>query len=326
MQSFTQIAKIFPAPESRKLHPFGRLWLPLAMLTVSACQPLESLESLASSAGASLTASAPRGYERLLSDTDYGFAYVTAPDPVRFGSRSERYELRDGDCSDSDCPNGRSRTEVRQTSRGLPIERETWIGWSFYNASVPAYPRASTLKTVFGQWKQGGAAPAAIRIQQIGRGEADWANCDRAICTRPATNSADVVLDLEAVANARGWGPAQNNGYVCPLFSMQAVQGRWIDIVLHTNFAAGSDGFVNAWVDGEQVCRYRGPVIADPATGRHIDHRRGIFINFSERWNRTRAGQAKPTLIAYFDEYRTGRTREDVDTRLRAETNQRATD
>lgn len=297
----------------------------LMMLTI-ACQPLSELQTLAASAGSALTSGAPRGYERLLSDSDHGFAYVTAPEPVRRGARSERFELRDGDCAGSDCPNGRSRTEIRQTSGGLALGRETWIGWSFYNATIPSYPRASALKTVFGQWKQNGDQPAALRIQQIGRGEANWAACDRAVCTRPDSPSADVVIDLEALASARNWGPAQNNGYVCALFSMEAQRGQWVDIVLHSNFSAGADGFINAWVNGTQVCRYRGPVIADTAWGGSLEHRRGIFVNFSDRWNTTRPGQPKPTLVAYYDEYRTGQQQEDVDTRLRQDADTRPTD
>ena len=295
--------------------------LAAAALT-TACLPADTLSSLASGAASALSsgvnAAAPRGYERLLSTTDYGFRYSVPGEPVRLGARSERYELRDGDCVDSDCGQPRYRTEVRQTGRGPTVGKETWIGWSFYNAGVPSYARASVLKTVFGQWKLDGALPSAIRVQQIGTDEAQWARCDLAVCTRPATGSADVVLHLEDVAQARNWGPERNNGYICPLFTMSEAQGKWTDIVLHTNFGTGADGFINAWVNGAQVCRYRGPVVASAIPGQPLEHRRGIFVNYSERWDSARPGQTKPTLVAFYDEYRAGPSREEVDVAYRA--------
>lgn len=263
---------------------------------------------------------APRGYARLLNDTQHGFRYSVPGEPVRRGAVSERYELRSDECAGSDCGKPRYRTEIRAENArsSIKVNKDNWIGWSFYNANINSSDKNDSLKTVFGQWKLDGDIPSAVRIVQLARGEGNWSTCDTNICSRSNDTSKDVVIQLDDMQQAMGWGAEQNNGYICQLFSMQEKKGKWVDIVLNSNFANDESGYLRVWIDGELACAYYGRVAAtsERKLRRQPNHRRGIFVSYTSRWDQTHDGAPKPTLVAYYDEFRTGNKREDVDTLL----------
>lgn len=266
---------------------------------------------------------APPGYRRLLSPAQHNFTVARADrgQPVRRGAQAERFELRFGDCGGSDCDGPRARAEIQQVDDGnLPeIGEPSWYGWSFFNVNVPSFRREGSLRLVFGQWTVGGGLPPMIRLIQLGRDEGNWDSCDPAICTGPSKSSGDLALALRDLERANGWGAAQNNGNVCRLFDLSAARGEWVDIVMTTNFAPDETGFLSVWVNDTLRCSYSGPI----ATGRSIrasrtvEHRRGIFASYTERWEAARDGAPWPTFAVYYDEFRTGERRGDVDTRLR---------
>lgn len=263
---------------------------------------------------------APRGYERLFSPAPHAFRFSTSGEPVRRGLVSERFELRDGDCGKSDCGNARYRAEIREEPRTIraKIGSDIWYGWSFYNGNIGAVSHDNWLGTVVGQWKLGGDQPPIFRFLQTVRGEGNWTNCDPVVCNRNSDASLDVVVDLEDISRALNWGPTQNYGNVCKLFSMQANQGKWVDIVVNTNFAATTEGYLRIWVNGELKCNYFGQLSSSKAVrNRGPGNRRGIFGSYTGRWTAKHGAAPKPTMIVYYDEFLVGRTRDDVDTRLR---------
>ncbi len=292
-----------------------------ALLTLTACVP--QVPNLAQTRAPT---EAPRGYERIFSPAAHAFRYTQDGEPVRMGRRAERFELRDGDCGGSDCDAPRYRAEIRmETSRSIArVGKDTWLGWSFYNGNIGSTPKSLSMKPVFGQWKTSGADPAVFRIVQIGKDEGNWTSCDPRICER-TSSQADVVVQLDAMRAASDWGNAQNFGYVCKLFDMQSNQGKWVDIVVNTNFAPDSTGYLRVWINGVQRCNYEGRLVADGATG-PLSHRRGIFASYTARWDQQKPGEPKPTLIAFYDEFSQGRSREDVDPALREQLERRARD
>lgn len=241
---------------------------------------------------------APRGYELLFSPAPYAFRYSVPGEPVRLGAVSERFEWRNGDCGGSDCGNPRARAEIRETTTGLrPRTGESlWYGWSFHNTSVGAVTRSTSLGTVIGQWKLGSDLPPVFRLVQVPGG------------------GTDVTVELEDMRNTFNWGAAQNYGNICRLFSMTANRGKWVDLVVNTNYAADDTGFLRVWVNGELKCNYSGQIVATP--GSAPNHRRGIFNSYTAPWDQSQGSAPKPTLIVHYDEYRAGRSREDVDTRM----------
>ncbi|MEP5080080.1 MAG: heparin lyase I family protein [Tateyamaria sp.] len=292
-----------------------------AMALLSGCSP-EAASRLNLRPEPKLQA-APDGYVRLLSPASHNFqtGRASAGDPVRAGKTSERFELREGDCGGNDCLEPRSRAEIRVTDDATAdrIGQDTWYGYSFYNATVPSFRKDNSLRLVFGQWTLGGKHRPIFRFIQLGEDEGNFAACDPSVCVGPNTTHGDVVVQLADIANANGWGKAQNDGYVCRLFDMVEQRGSWVDITLNTNFSAGNDGYLKIWVNGQQVCDYAGPLSSQTslqaATNPH--HRRGIFSSFNKRWRASTQDAAKPHLIVYYDEFRRGTSFAEVDVRHR---------
>ena len=268
----------------------------------------------------------PKGYARLYSPAPHAFRYSTASEPVRRGTRAERYELREGDCGGSDCGNARARAEIAQDREATParLDRDIWYGWSFYNATMGTVTRAQSLGTVLGQWKLEGDQPSSFRLVQVAAGDGDMAACNPAVCTQGGAATDDVMLELDEMAQAQAWGAAQNGGRICRLFGLAANRGRWVDIVVNTNFGTDNFGYLRVWVNGELRCSYQGQVVsaqaAQAAQARSPGPtvRRGLFNSYTGRWTKAFGARPKPTLIAYYDEFLAGPSRADVDTGLRA--------
>jgi hypothetical protein len=265
----------------------------------------------------------PSGFSLVNSDAPHAFRHAFAPEePVRRGQRSERYELREGDCSGSDCGNFRARAEIvedRDTSVAL-LNRDIWFGWSFYNASIRSVTRDTYLGTTIAQWRLAGNQPSLFRFIQLEQGAGDVASCDPRVCTRGSDPSWDVVVQLDELRQSLNWGAAQNDGNICRLFGMEANLGRWVDIVVNTNFGTDDTGYLRVWINGELRCDYRGPLVSAERALTQVpgpSHRRGIFNSFTQRWFQSQGNAPKPTLIAYVDEYRVGLSRTDVDPRVR---------
>ncbi len=297
----------------------SRLYLPFVfMLTLlSACGQVITI-SLPGMAGDTI----PDGYTLLYSPAPHAFRFSVAPEPVRRGDRSERFELREGDCGGSDCGNYRYRAEITENKDEVVarLDRDIWYGWSFYNDNIMSVTRDTWIGGVFGQWKLEGEQPALFRIVQTPIGEGNWDICDPAVCNRAGAATDDMVIQLDEMRQSANWGDAQNNGNICRLWGMQANLGRWVDVVVNTNFGTDGYGYLRVWVNGEMKCNYTGQLVsAERARTIALGplHRRGIFGSYTQRWAENQGTAPKPTMIAHYDEFLIGVSRADVDTRLR---------
>jgi hypothetical protein len=97
--------------------------------------------------------------------------------------------------------------------------------------------------------------------------------------------------------------------------------------VINTNFGDDEEGYLNIWIDGEQKCAYRGVITVtpvDPYVSYGVRntgpiHKRGYWSghhSFPQRWREKHPEVPIPTIVVYYDEWRQGRSREDVDIRL----------
>jgi hypothetical protein len=238
------------------------------------------------------------------------FARVSAPHPVRYGQQSERFELRDGDCSDTDCFAPRQRSEIimgNNKSLNPRLDEDVWIGWSFYNASATTDP---WLQPVVGQWKvnrdeNGGYAIVSFKVPQSAN-------------LRSRTGNDNVFVELGDMQVKGGFtGNANSWGNACSLFNLDSVRGSWTDIVVNTNFGTSTDGYLNIWINGIQKCAYRGMIVASQVIDfQGADHRHGIYWSRTVEFDQRFPNQEKPTMVVYYDEYRVGPTRAQVDIRL----------
>lgn len=295
-----------------------------ALSMLNACQSVSPV-GVSGASGAALAP--PAGYSRAFSPATHNYRRASASvgEPVRFGSTSERFELRHEDCDGADCTKPRARAEIQLSQNVNParIGKNIWYGWSFYNESVPAFTRQNSLRLVFGQWTMGGGQRAILRFIQLGKGEGDFSKCDPSVCSGPDTSTGDLVVQLDDIATFNNWDDAQNNGYVCRLFDLTEQRGNWVDLTMNTNFSTGADGYLRIWVNRELVCDYSGPLVSPlskrASRGGRPEHRRGIFSTWDKRWRESMGDARKPTLIVYYDGFRSGKLLEEVDAPFRKE-------
>ena len=252
------------------------------------------------------------GWKNNISPYDHSFAIVSKKDghPVRSGKFSERFELRDKDCGGSDCYNPRYRSEIKLIENLASPDREYWYGWSFFNKNVPSYDGSRNLNLHFGQWKYGQTDKImpAVKLH--------------------TNNSGDGYVWLQLYDMAMRYGKSYGyGGYVrtCRLWHLEANMGRWVDIVIHTNWSTTKDGYLNIWIDGTKKCEYRGQILASWENnfprkgigwGKHLSHRHGIFAGSTQKWDKNFSEEKKPTFVVYYDEFRQGKKREQVDIRM----------
>ena len=76
--------------------------------------------------------------------------------------------------------------------------------------------------------------------------------------------------------------------------------GRWHDLIYHVKWSHNKDGFVRAWMNGKQIVDYNGPVGYDDKEGPYFKF--GLYRD-----------DVPETYVAYFDDYRRGKTRAEVE-------------
>ena len=253
---------------------------------------------------------------------------------VRYGNKSQRFEIRHGDCSGEpgwdDCKNDRRRIErAYYLKANKVINKVLWFGYSIY------------LPTDFEDVAPSNAGLGQVKLvgyrQPIWDLQANWGN-------------------LRFIANA--------SQQKCNIKKLHEALGRWVDIVIGFDFSvkakkfgegAFSGDFAEVWVDGEKAdCLFRKPVLTQKMLNSrskqnsdfHFDW--GIYNSYVSRWldkNKTKApdvtafadkhndsglvvksatkdpwsvdwGVKFPTQVVYFDEIRIGSKQEDVDIRI----------
>lgn len=252
------------------------------------------------------------------------YAYGRTTERVRYGTYAERFEIRHGDCGSdftwSDCSNDRQRTE-RESIKGSNMQffgSERWYGWSLY---LPEdFQDISPGNTTLGQFKMyGWREPIFYLNAKFTNFNVDW------------TLARQKML--------------------CPLYPLKEMRGKWTDFVMHIKWANDETGLVEFWVNDHKTrCKLRGALIADrinPASWEPYVHY-GIYRSYISRWffkNKIKDIQTSgfndlhrdsgkvnvsaddrpfekdwgvqlPTAVDYYDEFRVGNSRAEVDIRM----------
>ena len=198
-----------------------------------------------------------------------GHQSVSAPEhPVRYGKHSERFEVKPGDCSESegggwdDCANDRERSEMTQRGTQQYHGDEYWYRWSILlpKGHTNIYP----VKLSYAQFHQHDCQPAFM-FHEFGGG-----------------------YHLEIM---RGIG---RFGHKYVLASAAEFVGKWTDIVVHAKWSQGDDGWFKVWANGKQKVDYSGRTM----TCHDVYFKYGIYRSFISR-NPGPAGAV--STVAYFD-------------------------
>jgi len=199
---------------------------------------------------------------------------------IRAGWKAQKFEVRPGDCYANDC----TRTPVYERNEfaqagGENLEGdEYWYAWSFY---VPTNVNQAAW-VYYGQF------------QQHSNYDSIWMFMKRdgqPFCA---------MFDLTKNRMYNRWNCYGQQTY--PLIDEVDFAGRWHDIVVHAKWTQQNNGFTRIYVDGELKVDYTGYTRTIGNTDVYFKY--GIYRIASQT-----------TSIAYFDEIRRGKTREEVDIR-----------
>lgn len=215
--------------------------------------------------------------------TAHGLRTVSGPPAlIREGRYALMFDVRPGDCGRDDCRDDRERVEQWDRSGSKPGGAH-WYAWSLRLAEDFPYIRPTN--TTLGQFKQ---EPQACEVAGVG-----VENNRLFFYNKLCTASGDAIYMIDQ-----------------PFLTLSQARGRWIDLMVHSNWSSGPDGFLDFYVDGRRVASHRGRVVynmRDP-----ISFRFGIYRSFVSRFS-AQTGQPVPRQVALYDNVRRGLTRESVE-------------
>jgi len=216
----------------------------------------------------------------------YGMQVVNKKDghPVRAGDQSIRFEVRPGDCGYNedwnDCDNDRERHELtgKRMSGG-----EWWYAWSIF---LPKdFINVSPTKLALGQFHQE-------------KGHVVW------------------MFQNQNYSIPGGyWIDNQVPGYTKTLdkvLTNDEMIGKWNDILVNVKWSKKEDGFFKVWVNNKLSYEYMGAT----KTKAKVYFKFGIYRSFLSKWIYSSKNKKKekgvPAQVVYFDEVRTGKTKDKV--------------
>ena len=227
-----------------------------------------------------------------------GYAYTRVAGFARKGPTSLRFELRSGDCYTAyplnptigwdDCTRHRERTEVREKWTAM-WDRPIWYGISMY---IPDNYNFLYPKQIIFQWHRGEQPIAYLKLERK--------NLKLDILTELGQSTS--IYDLGNVLEM-GWA------------------GKWIDILWNVNWSVDDTGYLYMWINDRQVIQHRGAT-SDKEKGKCLasNGNCGPFVKYGiyrSHLFRYEGGEDNlPTQVLFFDEYRRGKTRNEVDVEL----------
>lgn len=220
------------------------------------------------------------GFQRSLNDKPWGVNPVDQWNgPVFAGRISERFELRQGDCSAqpewNDCAMDRERVEMSELKPYTPLGQPTWYSWTMWFDRT--WQDISPVTTTIGQFHQRDVSvPAMLFVQRDNR----------------------YMLRLES---AKALYPNDN---IRTLATLDEMKGRWNTVVVYAKWSTGADGELKVWFNGNLRLDLKGPNTTNTTP---VFFKYGIYRSFVSRTPN------RPAHVVYIDEVRKGPTRESVD-------------
>lgn len=203
------------------------------------------------------------------------------------GGSVERFELRSGDCTGTDCNRDRERVEFIQNHaprRGVDV----WVGYSvLLDTSWPKLGKR--MNTKIGQWhlpKWKGKGQGPTLLMEM------------------TDECLSVTVKDPRFADDDPMKPAPDLAKDCIAPRSQMI-GRWNRIIVNAKWTTEFDGFLKIYFNDKLMWEHQGQTINRP-----IDpyFRYGLYRSFVSRC----VGGCK-TQIAYFRDVKQGKSKEDVD-------------
>jgi len=221
------------------------------------------------------------------------YAYTRVEGFSRKGPTSLRFEVRSVDCYTAypsnpsrgwdDCTRHRERSEVREKWTA-PWNIPVWYGISIY---IPEDYNFLYPKQIIFQWHRGEQPVAYLKLER-------------------KNLKLDILTELGETTSIYDLGNVFDKGWA----------GRWIDVYWYINWSVENTGFLNMWIDREQVIQHTGAT-TDEEKGKCGTKDCGVFVKYGiyrSHLFRYEGGENNvPTQVLYFDEYRRGYSHREVD-------------
>lgn len=233
----------------------------------------------------------------ILTSQGNDYAFQSSTEYVRAGQKSQRFEVRAGDCFQdgselSDCNIDRERAElsVKDERYRMYPGSAHWIAWSIF---IPNnYKASDRVTTTIGQIHQHGGMDS----------------------TAGGFRSRPPIIQFDSIGGVFGTtfhqlsGTIENGfdwGDFTPLTSMAKLQGKWTDFVVYFD-SSKTSGIMKIYMNGRLVQTIDKPITVEPRE--YYFFKYGVYRSFISR-NKG----PMPTQVVFYDELRIGKTREEVD-------------
>lgn len=221
--------------------------------------------------------------ERSLNNKEWGYKLST--DIVLAGEKSQRFELRSGDCSEdsgwSDCKNNRERSEISVTSSKMYPGERKFLAWNIYFPDD--FEASAFVNTTLGQVHQrGGPGGTAGGLSSF-----------------PPLMQFEAKGDTYSVCWHQLEGDARNITDKCvskPLAKIPEMRGKWTEVVLDLDLSMETGG-AKVYINGNETAVFDSPLIRFKPKELYMKY--GIYNSFVSRH-----GGPMPTQVVYYDEVR----------------------
>ena len=229
--------------------------------------------------------------ERSLKKNTTKHGYGRVKDFARLGKRSQRFEVRAGDCGWddgwSDCDNDRERSEL-YVKKDWRHNTDQWIAFSIF---LPAdFKTSSKVRTTVGQVKMKGgptgfaggypSEPGVFQMEMLGNRYFLRVH----VLSGPFNNVKNDIKDYN-------------------LASIAELRGKWTDFVVRVNTKT-APGSIEVYKNGKRVAAHRYNQNYAPKA---YYFKYGIYRSFVSKHR-----GPMPTQVVYFDEVRMGKNYEKV--------------
>ena len=259
---------------------------------------------------------------------DKNYPYQISEDVARLGKKSQRFELRHGDCeviskikndkefnkrlSDYHCSSFRERVQVG--SKEWKPGDDMWWGISVYLPKdfKPDQHNICTMLMQIKQYENNGPEiefmDSAENIKEISPNRPSQTRYKYAL--GHGVFAVGICGGEVGICVNKTWGPKMNTNYRClnkVIGDMNRFRDSWVDFAFHydtRNFENG-ESMLEIWVNGEKVGRYAN------VTEHFPDTYRAQFGLYRSQFQGKENGP-KSTLVAYFDESRYGQNYKEV--------------
>ena len=173
-------------------------------------------------------------------------------EPVREGRYAVRVTLAPGDVAAR-----KERAELKVADKEIERVhgshgREMWYGWSLFLPAEYADPPGDQFQ-ILGQWHH-------RPLDETVPGKRSWVSGAPPLALYLVRHEGRRLLILIGQASPKA--PPRHLG------GRPVRQGVWTDLVFHMKWSTGSDGFVEAWLDGDPLTtgRMYGPTLYSPVS------------------------------------------------------------